>query len=74
MKNNKDSETINIFQLIAYIAFICICCFIIQLIGIEFILFICMWITFGCIALGLIGEYIITPWRDEIRNKNNEKK
>jgi hypothetical protein len=36
----------------------------IELVGMDAALIVMMWLTFGCIGLGLIGEFIIRPWRE----------
>lgn len=37
---------------------------VIELFGIDAALIIAMWLTFACIGLGLIGEFVIRPWRE----------
>lgn len=42
---------------------------LIELVGLDAMLIVMMWLVFACIGLGLIGEFIITPWRDEMRER-----
>jgi len=41
----------------------------ITFLGLDATLIVMMWGVFACIGLGLIGEFIITPWRDEMRER-----
>lgn len=40
---------------------------LLEIVGMDAFLIIMMWLTFACIGLGLIGEFIIRPWREEKR-------
>lgn len=45
---------------------------LIEIIGLDAMLIVMMWLTFACIGLGLIGEFIITPWRNELREQRKK--